>query len=302
MSNKYIIGIDGGGTKTLGVLWNSSNKELKRVENGFANFNVDYETSKRNIEKTIEDLLIDHSNTKIIIGVSGYSGLVNPEQYELELSKKYNSEVLLKDDGYLALNSVDNENNLPVILVIGGTGSIVYGLKDNNTYRYGGHGHLLGDEGSGYNVVIESFKFIIKEHDDNKRTSKFTKEIMKSLNFKEINEIKQYVYKESKNNIARHTVIINKLVNDNNKTAIKLVTKEAKELANQVKALVKRMKVEDKFILALRGGFIENSYVFSNVLISELRKANINFSLDTNVNEPVMGALNVKGENIEKNN
>lgn len=295
MSNKYIIGIDGGGTKTLGVLWNSSNKELKRVENGFANFNVDYETSKRNIEKTIEDLLIDHSNTKIIIGVSGYSGLVNPEQYELELSKKYNSEVLLKDDGYLALNSVDNENNLPVILVIGGTGSIVYGLKDNNTYRYGGHGHLLGDEGSGYNVVIESFKFIIKEHDDNKRTSKFTKEIMKSLNFKEINEIKQYVYKESKNNIARHTVIINKLVNDNNKTAIKLVTKEAKELANQVKALVKRMKVEDKFILALRGGFIENSELLKNGLINELENNRLTFIIDQNKKQPVLGALNITG-------
>lgn len=302
MSNKYIIGIDGGGTKTLGVLWDSSKKELKRVENGFTNFNVDYEISKKNLEKTIEDLLIQNSNTNIVIGVSGYSGLINPEQYEKELSKKYQTKVTLKDDGYLALNSVDNKEGLPVILVIGGTGSIVYGLKDNKTYRYGGHGHLLGDEGSGYNLVIEAFKFIIKENDDNKRQSKFTKAILNSLNFESINEIKQYVYKESKNNIARHTRIINELVKQNNKTAIKLVTKEGKELASQVKAIIKKMKITSKFILALRGGFIENSHILSKVLINYLEKSNIDFSLDSVVNEPVMGALNVRGESNEKDN
>lgn len=296
MSNKYIIGIDGGGTKTLGVLWDASNKEIKRVENGFANFNVNYEVSKANIEKTIGDLLIENSNTNIIIGVSGYSGLKDPNQYEKELSEKFNTKVTLKDDGYLALNSVDNENNLPVILVIGGTGSIVYGLKNNKTYRYGGHGHLLGDEGSGYNLVIEAFKFIIKENDDNKRQSNFTKEILNSLNFSTINEIKQYVYSESKNNIASHTRIINKLVKNNNKTAIKLVTKEAKKLSKQVKSIVKKMKINDMFILALRGGFIKNSHMFSKVLITELEKSKIDFKLDTSNNEPVLGALNVKGE------
>ena len=39
--SKYIIGIDGGGTKTIGVLFDENGNEITRYRGGFANFNID---------------------------------------------------------------------------------------------------------------------------------------------------------------------------------------------------------------------------------------------------------------------
>ena len=59
--SKYIIGIDGGGTKTLGAVFNESGEIVNRVEYGFANFSANEEISKANIEKTLDKLVSDIS-------------------------------------------------------------------------------------------------------------------------------------------------------------------------------------------------------------------------------------------------
>lgn len=294
--NDYIIGIDGGGTKTLGVLWDSRGKELKRVIKGFSNFNVDLEIAKSNLEETISSLLDDsYKVSNIIIGVSGYSGLKLPLEYEDKLKKQFKTNIILKDDGFLALNSVNNENKLPVVLVISGTGSIVYGLKEHNYYRFGGHGQLLGDEGSGYHLVIDSLKSIIEEFDKDLNLSVFSKHFLKEANFRDVNEIKQFVYHTDKSKIAslaRHTY---NFANEN-ELAKKLVVKTANDLVEQTLNIIKKMNIKDKFILALRGGLFENSLILKNEFISKLENNKLMFEIDNNIYEPVMGALNIAKE------
>lgn len=291
--SKYIIGIDGGGTKTLGVLWDEKGNEIKRIQKGFCNFNVDLKKSKENLESTIEGLInIKNETPTIVIGVSGFSGLKNPSDYENELKIKYNTNVVLRDDGYLALNSVNNKNNLSVVLVISGTGSIVYGLKDDKYYRYGGHGHLLGDEGSSYNVAINAFKYVTNDFDNN-TLSDFSKKFMKKTNIEKTEDIKQLVYHNSKNLIASHSKIVDELARENDSVAISIITKAANDLANQIIKILNKMNENGKFILALRGGMLTNSDLFKESLLNYLKDNNKEFIIDTKNNEPVYGALNV---------
>lgn len=291
--SKYIIGIDGGGTKTLGVLWDEKGREIKRIQKGFCNFNVDLKKSKENLESTIEGLInIKNETPTIVIGVSGFSGLKNPSDYENELKIKYNTNVVLRDDGYLALNSVNNKNNLSVVLVISGTGSIVYGLKDDKYYRYGGHGHLLGDEGSSYNVAINAFKYVTNDFDNN-TLSDFSKKFMKKTNIEKTEDIKQLVYHNSKNLIASHSKIVDELARENDSVAISIITKAANDLANQIIKILNKMNENEKFILALRGGMLTNSDLFKESLLNYLKDNNKEFIIDTKNNEPVYGALNV---------
>jgi N-acetylglucosamine kinase-like BadF-type ATPase len=52
------------------------------------------------------------------------------------------------------------------IVLIGGTGSVAWGLSPSGVEaRAGGWGHLLGDEGSGYWVVREAIRRALAEHD-----------------------------------------------------------------------------------------------------------------------------------------
>jgi len=289
--SKYIIGIDGGGTKTLGVLWDHNGKEINRVENNFCNFNVDLNLSKNNLEATIDQLLMKTNETpNIVIGVSGFSGLKDPLKYEEELKSKYNTKVILRDDGFLALNSVENTNNYPVVLAISGTGSIIYGLKDDEYYRYGGHGHLLGDEGSSYDVAIKALKFITNEFDNN-TLSDFSKEFLKAANLNKTEDIKQLVYHNSKNFIASHSKLVDKLANQKDEVAINIIKNSAMDLAEQINQILKKMNISNKFVLALRGGMLSNSKLFRETMLNYLTNLDKNFIIDTKNNEPVYGAL-----------
>ena len=53
------------------------------------------------------------------------------------------------------------------VIVISGTGSnVMLCNPDGSTHNVGGLGHLLGDEGSGYWIVLRTLKRII-DHDQN---------------------------------------------------------------------------------------------------------------------------------------
>ena len=54
--NKYIIGVDGGGTKTIAVLYDNHGQELKRVTGDFSNFNIDIVKAKKHLEILLDEL------------------------------------------------------------------------------------------------------------------------------------------------------------------------------------------------------------------------------------------------------
>src|SRR5690554_2443170 len=294
MSN-YIINIDGGGTKTLGVLWNDESQELKRVTKGFSNFNVDVQTSKNNIELVIKELTTEIEGTiNVYMGLSGVSGLKDKNSYEEQLKKKYSlNKVLIESDAYLGLYSVENKTSKPVIMVIGGTGSIAYYLNNNQVGRLGGYGHLLGDEGSGYHLVIESFKYMINDYETNEKLSPFTIKLLKRLNIDQVDNIKALVYNVSKDNVAKYSKDIGALALDNDEVAIFLLVNEGKLLASLVIKAYHKLKANGEVIVAIRGGFVLGQKIVKDTFVKVLNDSQINYIIDSSNSEPVKGALTI---------
>lgn len=290
MSN-YIIGIDGGGTKTLGVLWDQNGNELKRYQTGFSSFVIDDALTRKHLEETIENLKEDiEGNLTIIMGVAGYSVLKDETEYNKYLEEKYNATVKITSDGYLALYSVVENPEEPVIMIIGGTGSIVYSLVDEKVEKMGGFGHLLGDEGSAYHLVIESFKYMVKYYEAHGYLDHFGQEMFRRLNIEKLDDLKPLVYGVNKSNIARHAINVSSIAEQGNKVAIDLLKTEGESLAIQVINMYNKIKVDERVILALRGGFLNNVSYVKNSLIDTLNQHNINYVVDVNNNEPIMGA------------
>lgn len=290
-SNYYIIGIDGGGTKTLGVLWDEMGIELKRVEHGFANFSVDSDQTKINIAKTIDDLIKDLTlDIYIVMGISGISNLKNVDEYKKELSLQFKANVTIETDGLLALYSVVKDDTNPVIMTIGGTGSIAYTLNDNETLRLGGYGHLLGDEGSAYHLVISAFKYVINNFEANEGLDDFSRQLLELLNLKEVEQLKSLVYGVSKNEVAKHAIHISTLALKDNEIAIQLLTNEGISLAELIINAYKKMKIDELVKIALRGGFVNKAPIVREALIKKLENKKIKFVIDQANLEPVMGA------------
>ncbi len=291
--SKYIIGVDGGGTKTLGALFNLDGLEVKRVQNGFSNFSVDETKTRRSITHTLDKLYegVQPSDViHIVMGIAGVSKLKNKEQFISEIESKYQTKVTVVTDAEIALYSIKKDTNDCVIMVLGGTGSVVMISENDETSFIGGFGHLLGDEGSGYHLAITALRQIIRESEENKELSNISKEILKEIGAKNHIEIKNFVYNNSKSDIARLSKFIADFALDGDPQAKQLFIQEGKHLARQAIVAFKKLDTCNRVTIGIRGGFLLHAPFVKETLIRELKRNEVDFIIDTKPVEPVIGA------------
>ncbi|VEU82802.1 BadF/BadG/BcrA/BcrD ATPase family protein [Acholeplasma hippikon] len=285
MSN-FVISIDGGGTKTLGVLYNLNGLETKRVVAPSSNFAVDAIQAKKVIQDVIYQLIkVEHAPV-MHIGVAGYSMIKDIKALEEELSNQFHSKVNIHPDAHLGLYSVYQEN-LPLIYVVGGTGSIIYTLNNDKINRYGGYGHLFGDEGSAYSVVMSLFKDILETMDLNKSLNKFQQHILKTIGATDRTSLIGYIYRSKKQEIASLAQVLS--MHSSSSYAKKILKNEAKKITSNILTVYKKSGINSKFMLALRGGFIEKAYGVKEQIIEILKKKNLDFIVEVDVKEAVYG-------------
>lgn len=291
--NKYIIGVDGGGTKTLGVLFDLNGKELKRVEHGYSNFTMGEEEARQNIEKTICEL-VDNLETNrqlfIQMGIAGVSKLRGLKQFEAKLENEFNAKVSLDSDALIALYSVKKDRDIKVIMVIGGTGSVLMIGEDEAVQIVGGFGHLLGDEGSAYHLVISALRKIIDDKEGNQKDTELSLQILKKINAKDYQGIKDFVYNENKKSIANLSQFIAERALNQDHDAIELFVEEGKFLAKQTINAYQKLKNKQNIVIALRGGFLLSAPYVKEALLKELEKHLKDYQIDANPVEPVIGA------------
>jgi len=291
--NKYIIGIDGGGTKTLGVLFNMDGKELRRVEHGFSNFSIDEDIAKTNVEMTIADLVNDLGTDREIfiqMGIAGYSKIKKSTQFIKSLEKKFDVTVDLDSDAIIALYSVKKDQDINVIMVIGGTGSVLMVTDGEKTNLIGGFGHLLGDEGSAYHLAITALKKIIEEKESNQPYSQLSEAILKEISVIDYQDIKNFVYNSNKSDIAKLSKFIAECALNQDIDAIDLLKMEGRHLAKQTINAYNKSNHKEKVVIALRGGFLLNAPYVKETLIEELTRSLKDFEIDIHPIEPVIGA------------
>ncbi len=292
MSN-YIIGIDGGGTKTLGVLFDLAGNEIKRHQVGFSNFSIDEEKAKENIINLLKHLtakLKKSSKAFVQLGIAGTSKLSNPQQFLNQIETEFNCRADLKTDAYIALQAVKRKEALPVILAIGGTGSVImtdYGEKIN---MIGGWGHILGDYGSAYHLVIEAIKNIISEFENQKKLSLLSKHLLKIMNIESNRyKITEYVYNKDKSSLAKLSKEIQKIAIDDS-YAKSLLIKEGNWLAEQIINAYKLYIKKGPVLVALRGSFALKALYVKETIIEKVNENIKDVHFDIDGPEPVYGA------------
>jgi N-acetylglucosamine kinase-like BadF-type ATPase len=292
MSN-YIIGVDGGGTKTLGVLYNLEGKEIKRYVSGFSNFNIDYDQATNNLFDVLDHLTIDLKHTDelwIQLGISGYSKIREKESFEDALGEKYHAKVSLESDVLIALYDVKKTLDVNVIMVIGGTGSVVMYSDQQRLEQIGGFGHLLGDEGSAYHLSITALKDVIDVYEDKGSYDEFGKLILEHLNVKHHFGIRDFVYANEKTKVADISTFIDHLARNNHEKAIKMIEDEAKSLARQTIRAYLKMHSDEHLIIALRGGFLTKSSLMKKTFLEEIDMSIKDYEINESDESPVRGA------------
>lgn len=156
VNKKYIISIDGGGTKTEFCVLEIHKNEKKSFTFGSSNYkSVGLQTAKQNITQSYwqicTEMEIQNEQIEgIVIGISGCDTRHDYKVYR-DIIKDMNlseAKVYLCNDSELLFLSIAQA---PGIGVVAGTGTIAIGFdNEQNKARCGGWGSPLSDLGSGY--------------------------------------------------------------------------------------------------------------------------------------------------------
>lgn len=290
---RYIIGIDGGGTKTLGVLFAEDGTQVARTEQGFANFRVDKQTARTNLITTINALTatIDLKDLAFIqIGVAGVPDDAYKQELLQELNTLYDTPVDLVTDATIALYSIRKHSDDCVIMVLGGTGSAIM-VKDGDKDRLiGGFGHLLGDEGSGYHLAITALRNIIRQYEEDLPISPLSKAILKEIRADDYFAIKDFVYNSSKKQIAKLSEFIAFHAESGDPEAIELFRQEGRHLARQTLTAFRQLDTCRQVTIGFRGGFLLHAPYVRATMLAELDNNHVQYKIDEDPVEPVVGA------------
>ncbi len=145
------VGVDAGGSHTIAALARGD-EVLRTVAGPGANPNlIGIDAAAQSIEYSVARVLEGESPAAIAVGVAGAGDESIAALLRAALRRAFpGARIALCHDARIALRAALPEGD--GLVLIAGTGSIAYAEIGDKTFRAGGYGYLLGDEGSAYAI------------------------------------------------------------------------------------------------------------------------------------------------------
>jgi len=278
-----VIGIDGGGTRTRGVLV----KNGETVATTFAGTTrvgaVGVGESCERLINVIKDLCeqADIDSLEIDAVAIGLAGvwLQEEKQRSAHLMKTLSrsegiilNDLIVTSDAELAVEGAFDGN--PGIVMIVGTGSIALAKTSSREFiRCGGWGIELDDEGSGAWIGREGITAIFKALDGRGEQTVLTKqfaELLPNIDLKEPRTIVK-AYAERNFEYQMLTPLVMQAAEKGDKVALDIINKSCQHLLDLLNAIAKNFKSKT-IDVALMGGVVENNTLLAKMLDKEIKK------------------------------
>lgn len=270
----YILGIDGGGTKTRLLMTDAGGKLLADVEGGSSNINADgYDRVSRVLRELVAGVLDRTGKAppgciSLCMGAAG-AGRAKEKEGIKDIFRRMGFTCALEavDDATTALyGGLDGGAG---VIVIAGTGSICLGRNERGElHRCGGWGHLVGDEGSGYDIGRGILSGILRGFDGRGPRSAMEPMVLKFLGLNGPEALIEYTYRSGagKREIAALAEFADAGCAAGDAVAAGIIENSAKELHLAVATVIRRLGFTGAVEVCTGGGVLLKSEYLRNSL------------------------------------
>ncbi len=295
----FVLGVDGGGTKTTAILLDGSGVVVGRGQAGPSNRYAVGEKSaeaelRRAIELVLESAGVAAADVRTIcLGMAGVdrpgdsaaiSSMVQPVLPA--------AEVLVHNDAIIAL--AGGVGRLYGVVLIAGTGAIAYGVNAHGqTRRASGWGHLLGDEGSGYDTGLRALRAVLRAHDGRGPATALTAQVLTAWNLSRPEDLVGMVYHPDfpRRRIASLLPLVDEAAGAGDAVARQILADAGGELGQAACAVIRGLGMEQEaFEVVLAGGAFQTRHLLRDAVDATVHALAPRAVLVAPRHEPAMGA------------
>lgn len=273
---RYMLGFDGGGTKTDCVLMDETGAVVARSRSGPSNpTRVGTDLAIAALVEAAERAITASGRAACeIVAISGAVGGVGvsgaaPEFIRRLKLKFPSASVTINTDLAVALAATGER---PGIVVIAGTGSAVFGRNAaGNTARDGGFGPVLGDPGSAYDigrkVLLAEWRRVLSGEESYLRN-----EILELFKCNWV-ELQERIRANPDSILPKIFPLVANAANKSDDPSRALLRASAEELVGLVRGVVERLDlVNEPFFLAKTGGVFNRTPHFDDYFDQGVRR------------------------------
>jgi glucosamine kinase len=297
---RFIMGIDGGATKTLAAVLDLDSGALHFAHGGPSNEDavgakVAVQALLEVADQAIERAGIDQKAlARAVLAVAG----TDTDAIARHVRAARTDNWIVVNDVVAAWAAATGAQ--PGIGAISGTGSNVFGVgPDGQPWRAGGWGHLLGDEGGGYWFGIHSIKAALRDRESSGPRTALSDAVLKFFDASTVEALAARVYSKplTKSEIAAFATETARVAEGGDVVARELYELGAQELAAQVAVVILRTglagegAVDRPFPVGLIGSVFKAGAIFVEPLAAAIHRSAPSARVSVVEMAPVGGSL-----------
>jgi len=250
---QYVVGVDGGGTKTTATVVGEDLGEVAGATTGPANHrSVGVESASANIAEAIQQAVLEadvalESIAGMCLCLAGFDtdlDLPVPQRAIRQLD--YKGVAIFENDVVGAWAGATEVK--PGIVIIAGTGSTGLGMNEHGQlWRTDGWDYVLGDAGSGYAIGRDAIRAAMRALDGRAMPTLLMQALGRAYGVKDAEAMRRLVDSTSfgKFEIASFASSVAEAADAGDVTARTILTQAGQDLADQATAIIRRLRMEE---------------------------------------------------------
>lgn len=275
MRLNYVVGVDGGGTKTIAVAAGEDGTVLAVERGEGINYNnIGMDRARSNLKEIMCRLQarLDGVCTEITVGMPALDMPADKELITRFAGDSFDPEILdLQSDACITLTGFTMGQ--PGMIVICGTGSILLMIDEyGQQYVRGGWGYILGDAGSGYTLAIDGLRAAICDWENTGEKTALSRMAMTYFQLKDPRDLINIIYPSgyTQADIAQFGRIVLECCEQGDKAAVRITRDNMAALAANAAEMIRRIPAANR--VGIWGSVLTNNACARQIFSEELHR------------------------------